>query len=199
MSRASLFIASFLALMLVMMPRPVQALTFELVAPSGQLSRGQDVQFIVTINTGSSSLTTTQIGLTYQTQYLEYVSTIPGEAMDTVSVSQLSGGQLLLSGQKTSGFTGKGNFAYVNFKIIAEAPGTSELCSLWAPSPTTGATATPAPNATATPAVPLPTRLPESGGSTQMGKVGMLGTVFLLAPLGMYFLVSRRNVKRKHR
>ncbi len=125
----------------------VYAIRFSLIAPSGQLYRGQTVRFTITIDTQGVNVTSTQIGMTYDTQYLEYVGVTAGDAMTAVSASQLGGGRLLLSGENSSGFTGQGTFAYVDLKIIATAPGATELCVLWAPS------VTPSPQ----PTTPLPT------------------------------------------
>jgi len=71
--------------------------------------------------------------------------------MTSVSTSNLGGGKLLFNGENQNGFSGQGTFAYVSLKIIAQAPGSTELCVLW--NPETQPTASP----TVRPTSPPPT------------------------------------------
>jgi LPXTG-motif cell wall-anchored protein len=128
---------------------------FELIPPSGQLTRGQDIQFAITVDVQGETISNQQIGITYQTQYLQYLSITPGDTMTTVTASDLGEGKILITGTHPSGYTGQGVFAYANFRIIADAPGETELCTLWAPSG--GVTPTPIPTQ---PAVAQPTCIP---------------------------------------
>lgn len=177
------------------------ATSFDLLAPTGSLTRGQEIQFTVNIDTQSGTVSSVQIGATYQTQYLQYLSTTPGEAMSQLTAQDLGGGKILFTGSNPSGFKGKGVFAYINFKIIAQAQGETELCTLWAPSatPTTPATAaTVAPTAAAQ--TPLPTRLPASGNAVESFNGGILGILFIVVA-GISFFVSKSTIrpKSKHR
>lgn len=115
------------------------AVTFDLIPPSGTLTRGQDVTFTVNIDTGGAPVTTIQSGLTYDTQYLQYESAAAGAAMSSLTVDTSQGpGKLVFNGANASGFTGSGVFATVTFKLIAEQSGSTELCTLWQPTtPTT--------------------------------------------------------------
>lgn len=177
-----LFIASFLFLF----PQKILAVSYDLIPPSGDLSRGQEVQFTISIDTQSKSLTSTQIGMTYDTKYLQYVSSTPGDAMSSVTVADQGGGKLVFTGSNPQGFTGTGTFAYVNFKIIAAASGSTQLCVLFAPSPT------PAPTG------PVPTELPKTGNMSEMIWAAV-GTFFVVTSTS-YFLLSRRarySVKQK--
>lgn len=144
------------------------ALTFDLIAPTEQLQSGQDVRFTVNINTEGKSYTSTKIGMTYDTQYLEYVSVSAGNTFTTVTADPQGEGRLIISGNSTAGYSGSGTFAYVTFKIIAAGPGSTELCALFNPDTPTN-----------TPAPPPPTALPTSGviGNFKYG-LG-LGLVFL--------------------
>jgi hypothetical protein len=180
---------------LLAVSKPAYATTFELIAPSGTLTRGQEVQFIINIDTKTQTLTSAQIGMTYDTRYLEYVSAIPGEAMNTVSVTPMDGGKLLINGTSTAGFSGKGVFAYINLKLIAQAPGSTELCVLWAPSttPTSGATSTPGSTAT-----PAPTSLPKSGSAVKSATGGLIGFGFLLVAIVFYFLKTDHSKLTTH-
>ncbi|OGK63026.1 hypothetical protein A2334_01425 [Candidatus Roizmanbacteria bacterium RIFOXYB2_FULL_38_10] len=112
------------------------AVRFELVPPSGELSRGQEVTFTVNMDTQGATINTIQTGMTYDTQFLEYVSSAPGAAMNSVTVDTSQGtGKLLFTGTNTAGFTGTGIYATVVFKIIAAESGSTELCTLWTPTP----------------------------------------------------------------
>jgi len=117
--------------------KSVSATTFTLVPPTGTLSRGQDVPFTVSINTEGSSVTSIQTGMTYDTTYLQYVSAVPGNAMNTITVDTTAGtGKLLLTGTNNTGFNGTGVYATVTFNIIAASPGSTDICTLWSPSTT---------------------------------------------------------------
>lgn len=177
--------------LLFLVPTSVDALTFDLIAPSGQLQSGQEVKFTINIDTEGKSYSSTQIGMTYDTQYLEYVSTTVGNTFTTVSANQEGEGRLIISGSSTSGYSGSGTFAYVTFKIIATAPGSTQLCALFnpevTPTPAPGEpTATPAPGSTATP-VP-PTALPTSGDVNGVGRGLALGMIFLVLAGGGFFV-----------
>lgn len=169
------------------------AIKFSLVAPSGTLTRGQTVRFTINIDSQGATITSTQIGMTYETQYLQYVGITPGSAMTTVSSTPVSTGKLLFSGSNNSGFTGQGVFAYVDLKIIAESSGSTQLCVLWAPSATPGPTATQAPTlppgATAAPTTaPQVTTLPTSGVTGKGTLASSIGIGFLLVFAVFYFL-----------
>lgn len=137
-------------------PRKTYAVKFDLIAPQppeGGFMRGQTVQFTINIDTQGQTINSTQIGMTYETQYLEYISTTPGNAMTTVATDNLGDGKLLFNGENTAGFSGQGTFAYVSFKIIAQAPGETQLCVLWNPqaTPTNPPQPTPPPQSSSPP------------------------------------------------
>ena len=172
-----------LVFLFILRIQPAFAIKYDLIPPSGELTRGQQIQFTINIDSEGTSIATTQIGMTYETTVLEYVSTVPGDAMGTVSVSQLESGKILFSGTNPGGFSGAGTFAYVNFKIIAAASGETQLCVLWAPqtNPTTPPTQ---------PTIaPQPTALPRTGeiknqigylaGGALFGLIGLGGAIYL--------------------
>jgi len=175
-----------LVFLFILRIQPAFAIKYDLIPPSGELTRGQQIQFTINIDSEGTSIATTQIGMTYETTVLEYVSTVPGDAMGTVSVSQLESGKILFSGTNPGGFSGAGTFAYVNFKIIAAASGETQLCVLWAPqtNPTT-----PPSQPTSAPDAPQPTALPRTGeiknqigyitGSLLFGLIGLGGIMYL--------------------
>ncbi len=149
------------------------AVQYDLIAPTGQLSRGQDTQFTINIDTEGQSLTAAEIGMTYEAGILQYVSTTPGDTFTTIGTETQEGGKLIFKASSSSGFSGTGTFAIVTFKIIATAPGSTELCVLFAP----------------TTAPPVqPTALPKTGSTNQAAKGIMIGTVlFLIAATGLIF------------
>lgn len=177
---------------LIFIPSSVLATTFDLIAPSGQLTRGQEVKFTINIDTEGKSLSSTSIGMTHETQYLEYVSVSPGDTFTTVSASVQDGGKLIINGSSASPYSGAGTYAYVTFKLIATAPGSTQLCALFNPS---SPTATPAPtsppgsNPTSPP--PVPTSLPKTGSSESVTKGAALASLFIIIAAGSFFVFKR--------
>jgi hypothetical protein len=180
------------SLIFLLNSRSAMAIAFDLVAPSGTLTRGQEVQFTVNIDTQGSTVTTTQAGITYDTQYLQYSSTVPGETMNSVTVTDLGDGKILLNATNTSGFSGTGVLARVNFLLIAQSAGETSLCTLWAPTPTPTTTTT-----TTTSTTNVPTQLPVSGTMTKTYLGLGLGAFFLLAAAGNLYLNHKFFYKQK--
>lgn len=172
-----LFILTFFILTAL---RPIVAGTqYDLIAPEGELKRGDEIQFTVTIDTGSgASPTTAQIGLTYDTKYLEYKGTTPGDTYSTISAQETSPGKIFIMGQNPIDTSSDGVLAYINFKIIAAAPGSTQLCTLFAPSTTPAATPT-TPPGTPQPTTPAPTSLPKTGNTSETTKLAVIGGIFL--------------------
>lgn len=174
-------------------PKKAEAVKFELIAPSGRLKRGQDVQFTINIDTEGATVTSQQIGLTYDTSLLQYVNTTPGAAMNSVEAADQGGGKLLMTGTNTAGFVGKGAFAVVTLKIIAESAGSTQLCTLWAPAPT----ATPIPTGSPQPtSPPAPTSLPKTGGANKTITVSILGAIIFIVAAAIYFLNTNTKYEK---
>lgn len=181
-----------LALGVLIIPNSVLATTFDLIAPTEQLVRGQDVKFTINIDTEGKSLSSTSVGMTYETQYLEYVSTTPGNTFTTISADVQDVGKLLITGSSTTPYSGAGTFAYVTFKLIATSSGSTQLCALFSPSTPTatpGPSATPGPTATPGPSPtpggptspPAPTSLPKTGESDSTVQGAILASLFFAA------------------
>ncbi|MBI4009052.1 hypothetical protein HY357_02365 [Candidatus Roizmanbacteria bacterium] len=166
----------------------VYAVTYDLIAPEGQLHRGQEVQFTIYIDTEGTTVTTGQIGVTYETQYLEYLGITAGPAMTSVTAAPQETGSFLITGTNASGFSGNDIFANLNFKIIADAPGETQLCALWAPSPSPTVTPTNPPGTTTQPTTPLPTSLPRTGNNVPKNYAGFLAGFFMLGAAGLLVL-----------
>jgi len=180
-----------LALGVLIIPNSVLATAFDLIAPTEQLVRGQDVKFTINIDTEGKSLSSTSVGMTYETQYLEYISTTPGNTFTTVSADVQDVGKLLITGSSTVPYSGAGTFAYVTFKLIATSSGSTQLCALFSPSTPT---ATPGPSPTLGPSPtggptspPVPTSLPKTGesGSTVQGAI-LASLFFVAAGVGLF-------------
>ena len=190
-----LLITSLLFLLtLISVPSSVLATTFDLIAPSGQLTRGQDVKFTINIDTEGKSLSSTSIGMTYDTQYLEYVSILPGNTFTTISADVQDGGKLIISGSSTAPYSGAGTYAYVTFKLIATQAGSTQLCALFNPAETP--TATPQPTSppgqpTYTPYPLQPTSLPKSGETKSASQGIILATFFLISAAGGFFVLKK--------
>lgn len=164
---------------------PALAVSYSLVAPADTLTRGETYTFTINIDTEDATITTGSIGMTYETEYLEYVSTTPGAAMDSVTTTQTSTGTLVLDGTNSNGFNGSSVFAYVKFKLIATSAGSTTLCALWVPSGTPTSTPTPTGTSTSTTeptSTPAVTSLPTSGAT---GK-GMIATYLGLTLIGVF-------------
>jgi len=159
---------------------PVKAISYDLVAPTGPLQRGQEVQFTISIDTEGQTITSAQVGMAYQSGPLQYVSVSPGDTFDQVTVEEGEAGaygfpssgsqdakRLIFTATKDGGFSGTGTFATVTFKIIATASGTAELCVLFNP------------ENTPTPAPVQPTALPKTGNVDQTGKGILFGLILL--------------------
>lgn len=165
----------------------VHAISFSLIAPTppaGGFKAGDTLQFQVTIDTEGQKVTTTQVGVNYESQYLSVQSVTKGTAFSTITYTTESSSKILISGSESAGFTGTGAYAYINFKIIAQAPGSTQLCSLYVPTttPTTPPQATPTfpPGTT-----PLPTNIP-----TQLPKTGVLDNTYSALPLIGFILIG---------
>jgi len=171
----------FLFLGILIFPNSALATTFDLIAPSGELVRGQEVKFTINIDTEGKSLSSTSIGMTYETQYLEYVSTAPGNTFTTVSADVQSSGKLIISGSSTTPYSGSGTYAYVTFKLIATGPGSTQLCALFNPAETP----------TSTPSVLQPTALPKSGEARSTFQGVVLAAFFLITAAGGFFVFKK--------
>ena len=177
------------------------ALTYSLIPPSGSLTTGQEVDFTIGIDTEGQTLTSTTVGMTYQTSFMQYVKTTNGNTMDQVTAQETQPGTIIFNGTKASpGFKGAGDFAKVTFKVIATSD-SSEVCALFLPTPgpqqpTSGPAPTSAPQPTSGPAptsapqAPVPTALPRSGSlaTSSLWEVFIIGGLLLV---GGFYLFSK--------
>ncbi len=156
--------------------------SYSLVAPSTGIARGQNVQFTIRIDTAGESVTNTTAGLRYDTKYLKYVGVQAGEAATSVTGTESTTGEIILTGTSNN-FSGEGAYAHVTFTIVADAPGGTQICSVFTPSngPSSGASTTGS-------AQSRPTTLPQSGAAETT----------LLAVVAATFALSGGFLIRKH-
>ena len=192
---------SVLSLLVLFLPKSSYAATFGLIAPTETLTRGQEVTFTVTVDTKGESFDTLRIGLKYDTQYLQFTNAIPGDTFSSIETEEIETGKIVLTGTNNTPFSGEGVFSYVKFKLIAEAPGSTQLCSFFNPEQSTSAATptptptptTPASQATPTPTSPPPTNLPKSGEDTITKKTLAAALVFFFLPLGAIAVVKLKS------
>ena len=159
------------------------ATQFKLFAPSGTLERGQTYYFTIEVDTEGESLTQTQIGLTYDTKYLEFEGATPGDTFSVVSSQNISEGKILITGSSDQEYSGSGTFAYAKFKIIANAPGETELCVLWAPSITPSEQPTSIPTQSSK-------HIPKTGGAV-LGLYSQIAGVLLILVSITFILIKK--------
>jgi hypothetical protein len=186
-----------LVLGLYVIPSSVSATTFDLIAPTEQLQSGQEVRFSINIDTEGRSLSSISIGMTYETQYLQYISAVAGDSFTTISAADEGSGRLILTGSSATPYNGSGVFAYVTFKLIATSPGSTELCALFNPevTPTTPVVPidTPVPGTTVAPtSPPAPTSLPVAGDNRIAVQGLILASVFFVFA-SIYFFVFKKT------
>ncbi len=168
----------------------VLAVTFDLIAPDGPLTRGGNAQFTIYIDTEGSTVTTGQIGVNFDSQFLQFLSVTPGAAMTSATATPQGDKNLLVNGTNSSGFQGNNVFAYLTFKITASSPGAADLCSLWGPTPTPSPNVTGAPQPTGLPVTgaPQPTGLPETGDTHPVDYASLIGSILVIGAGGLLLL-----------
>ncbi|MDO8610630.1 MAG: cohesin domain-containing protein [bacterium] len=170
-----LFVIFLFIFICIAIPQKTLALSYDLIPPSGTLNRGDDVQFTMTVNTDGQSVSSAQIGMTYDATLLQYVSTTLGDTFTTVDANTSEGGKIIFNASNTAGFNGTGNFAVVTFKIIASASGKTDICVLFNPS----TTPTSSPQTTKAPQT-QPTALPQTGSTDQFAQGATIAFALLL-------------------
>jgi hypothetical protein len=175
---------------LTIIPKDVSAISFELIAPSGELQRDQNVQFTINVNTEGRSMSSVSIGMTYETQYLQYVSAVAGDTFTTISTDDQGSGRLILTGSSTTPYSGSGVFAYVTFKLIATSAGSTQLCALFNPEviPTTAIIPTSPPAPTSP---PVPTSLPTAGDNKITIQGLVLASIFFVFASAYFFIFKK--------
>lgn len=160
----------------------VLAIDISTEAPQEVLVRGQVFDWKVNIDTQGESITKQEFYFTYEKEYVEFQSLLAGDFFDNVSYSKVEEGRLYVIGESSAPKSGSGLVALVKMKIIASAPGTSQLCAVVpiTPTPTGQPTNTPAPTSPQATSTIRPTVLPTSGGGGQLLSYAFFAVVFLV-------------------
>lgn len=174
------YCASILLISIFFTHQAHAAISYKLIAPDTVFKTGDNVQFTIEINTNGETITSSQIGMTYDTKYLQYVTATPSNTVDSITVEEKTTGTLTITGTSNNGYSGSGTYALITLKIIAEGSGSTELCTLV---PVTTATPTPLPN------YPTATRAPLiTSGISSNGLSSFLGIGFVVAALGIFIV-----------
>ena len=183
--------------LLFVFSKNIFATTYDLYLPEGPYNRGDEFQLTISVDTEGGSIESAEIGATYDTEFLEFLTVTPGDTFSTITATPLGGGELIISASNSSGFSGQGTFAYINFKIIASAPGATEICTLWEPSPTTQPTTPPGQptiQPTTPPGQPTTAPQPTPGNEKPLVYMAIGGLLFVLTASGAFtFLNSKKN------
>lgn len=155
-------------------------------APAGGFKSGDILKFTINVDTQGESVTSTQVGISYQSEFLQYQNLEKGNTFDSVTSQPDGTDKLILKGTSSAGFKGTGVYTYVNLKIIATSPGSAQLCSLYnpatSPTPTTGYVSSPTPT-TPYSVSPAPTNapqnLPQTGSFDYLGPLGLAGIIMI--------------------
>lgn len=175
------FVIAVITFLFLAAPSVFAAPSYSLVAPSTGITRGQNVQFTIRIDTAGESVTNTTAGLRYDTKYLKYVGVQAGEAATSVTGTESTTGEIILNGTSNN-FSGEGAYAHVTFTIVADAPGGTQICSVFTPSNS------PSSNASTTSTQSRPSTLPQSGAAETT----------LLAMIAATFAISGGFLLRRH-
>lgn len=191
--RVGMFIVIFVVFAFFVV-KPAHAVFYGITGPSGEVVRDQEYEWTITVDTQGQAMTQGVAAVTFDSQYLQYVSTTPGDFFNSVSASPTST-TVVLTGTNLSAKSGTGSFAKVKFKLIATAPGSTELCTV-APvttptlTPTTPpsiSTATPIPP-TAVVVTPTPTAIVQTGFGSQWTFGIVAFSLIALGVLGVLIL-----------
>lgn len=143
---------------------PVLAVDLSIEVPQETLVRGQVFDWKVNIDTQGQSITKQEFYFTFESQYLELQEFLAGDFFENVSYSVVENGKIYVLGENTQPKSGSGLVAVARMKIIAESPGSAQLCAVTPVSPT--------------PTSP-PSALPTTGVMEKFVRYSILGAVFL--------------------
>lgn len=190
--RRNLYIFVFsIAIVCIFFSTSAHAVYYGITGPSGQVVNGQEYEWTVTVDTQGQALTGGAAAVTFDTRYLQYVSTTPGDFFNSVSASP-SATIVSLTGTNLSAKSGTGTFAKVKFKLIASGSGSTELCTVAPITTPTPVVATVTPVPTTSPAVvtntPTPTAIVQAGFGSQWTFGIVAFSLIALGVLGVLIL-----------
>lgn len=182
----------FFVLFLIVPVHSVHAVKFNLIAPDGTFKRGDNIKFTIRVDTEGAAVTSTSVGMSYENDALQFVSSDPGNTFPNINTLTSDATKLLINGSTNADtpFKGTGTYATVTFKIIAATSGSTQLCSLFTPGPTTGANPT-SPQYTPLPTTTVirPSALPKTGSTSMMVIGSSIGFTLLAGALMFIFII----------
>jgi LPXTG-motif cell wall-anchored protein len=184
--KLAIFISLFYFLgVFLLWSTPTYALELSVEAPGDVLTQGQVFDFKVNIDTQGESVSKQEFLVTYDTRYVEFQDGgfLAGDFFDSVSYNKLEDGKLYVLAESTTPKSGTGLIAIVKLKIVATAPGSTNICAA------TPIEATPTPVPTTPVSVPTtpPTALPKTGSENNILVYSLFGISFI----GMSLLIRR--------
>jgi len=178
------------------------SIRFQLEQPAGPFSQGQEVSFVINIDTQGASVRTATIQANYDPNYLEFVTVRPGNTFSTVTATPLSntdGGKrwLTITGTSSTDFSGSGVFAYYVLKIIAQTSGSTEICDITEVSPTPVPTTAIQP--TTSTYVPPTVAPPVTGDSAPGNRNILIGSILIVAASTIFMTLNIKHRSFYHK
>jgi len=182
MKNIFIFVLVVILFCLIFITKNVLAIDISTEAPQELLVRGQVFDWKVNIDTQGESISKQEFYFTYEKDYVEFQSLLAGDFFDNVSYSKVEEGKLYVIGESSSPKSGSGLVALAKMKIIADAPGASQLCAVIpiTPTPTSQPTVTPQPTYPQATSTIRPTALPPSGDQGQLLSYVFFAGIFLV-------------------
>lgn len=176
-----------LFLFLAVFFKQTYAIELSVEAPQEMLMRDQVFDWKVNIDTQGESIQKQEFYFTYEKDYLKMEAFMAGDFFDNVSFAEVEPGKLYVEGKSNSPKSGSGMVALARMKIIADSPGTANLCAA------TLIQSTPTPqNPTATiiptRSVLTPSALPTSGVVGNAWAFSFFGIIFLALAVLIRFI-----------
>lgn len=187
----------FSLLFLFVFAVPIKAIDLSVEAPESMLSIGQSFEWKVNIDTQGQSIKNQEFYFTYEKNYLQMEAFMAGDFFDQVSYAEIEAGKLYVKGESNTPKTGSGLVAIAKMKIIAQVPGSANLCAATLIQPTTSPSPTsqlltptsrPTQSLINTPGVNTPTSLLKSGESKKLINYSIFGGIFLIIALLIRFI-----------
>lgn len=178
-----IFCSIFTLLFFILFSNPSYAVDLSVEAPSETLVRGSTFDFKIYIDTKGTSIAKQSMIFSYDKAAVEFADVVEaGDFFDSVGY-QPDTGKILIVGESTKAKSGTGLIATVKMRIIAQAAGSTQLCSVVpldvTPSPTIGPTNKISP--TKQPVAPRSGSMTNMVGGTVLGLfLMMMSITFLL-------------------
>lgn len=169
----------------LIIPKNSFAVTLSVEAPQDTLVRDQVFDFKINIDTKGQKVTKQEMNVTYDTQSVQFDDVVEaGDFFDSVEFSEVEKGKIYIVADSSAGKSGTGLVAIVKLKIIAQSPGSTQLCAVLPVTPTPQKTPTPTVHQYVT-SVPAP---PRTGAVENIIGGATAGIVLLSAAVIFWYL-----------